>query len=70
MKTAIFTASGVFVAAVLLAVVQLWFTAWKPDIFLKIELTLGAAFLVVVVVCVVIREYNEDKTNRSGKHLN
>jgi len=69
MKIGIFTGSGLFVAAVLLAVVQLWFTAWKPDTFLKIELTLGAAFLVVVVICIVIREYNEDKANRNGKHL-
>jgi len=70
MKIGLFIGSTLFVAAVLLGVVQLWFTPWSPDIFLKLELTVGAAFLIDIVVCLVIREYSEDKANRSGDHLN
>jgi uncharacterized protein (DUF2062 family) len=69
MKTGICLGAGCFVAAVLLGVVQLWFPVLTPDTFIKIELTLGAALLVVVIVCVVFREYNEDKANRKGNRL-
>jgi hypothetical protein len=69
MKTGIFLGAGLFVAAVLLGVVQLWFPVLTSNTFIKVELTLGAAFLVVVIVCIVIREYNEDKANRKGNRL-
>jgi phosphotransferase system glucose/maltose/N-acetylglucosamine-specific IIC component len=69
MKTGISIGSVLFVVAVLIGVVQLWFTPWRPDIFLKLELTVGAAFLIVVVICFVIKEFNEDKANRDGDHL-
>lgn len=69
MKTGICFASALFVAAVVIGIVQLWFTPWRPDIFVKLELTVGAAFVVVVVICLVIREYTEDKANRGGDHL-
>jgi hypothetical protein len=70
MKTGIFIGSVLFVAAVVIGVVQLWFTPWRPDIFLKLELTVGAAFIIDIVICLVIREYTEDKANRGGDHLN
>lgn len=69
MKTGIFIGSFLFVAAVLIGVAQLWFTPWAPEIFLKLELTVAAAFLIVIVICFVIKEYSEDKTNRDGDHL-
>jgi protein-S-isoprenylcysteine O-methyltransferase Ste14 len=69
MKTGIFLGAGLFVAAVLLGVVQLWFPVLTSNTFIKIELTLGAAFLVVVIICIVFREYNEDKANRKGHRL-
>ena len=58
-----------FVTAVVIGVVQLWFTLWSPDIFLKLELTVGAALLIDIAVCFVIREHNEDKANRGGGRL-
>ena len=70
MKIGISIGSVLFVAAVLIGVVQLWFTPWSPDIFLKLELTVGAAFLIVIVICFVIKEYNEDRSNRGGGRLN
>jgi len=69
MKTCIFLGAGLFVAAVLLGVVKMWFPVLTTDTFIKIELTLGAAFLVVVIVCIVFREYDEDKANRRGNRL-
>jgi len=69
MKTGIFLGSVLFVAAVVIGVVQLWFAPWSPDIFLKLELTVGAAFLIDVVICFVIREYHDDRSNRGGGRL-
>jgi uncharacterized membrane protein YcjF (UPF0283 family) len=69
MKTGIFVGSVLFVAAVVIGVVQLWSALWSPDIFLKLELTVGAAFLIDVVICFVIKECNDDKSNRGGGRL-
>jgi len=69
MRTGITIGVALFVAAVILGVVQLWTTLWNPDIFLKIELTIGAAFVITVVICFVIREYRADSANRDGGHL-
>jgi uncharacterized membrane protein YcjF (UPF0283 family) len=69
MKTGIFVGSVLFVAAVVIGVVQLWFALWSPDIFLKLELTVGAAFLIDVVICFVIKEFNDDRSNRGGGRL-
>jgi hypothetical protein len=69
MKTGLFIGIVIFVAAVVIGVVQLWFTPWNPDTFLKLELTVGAAFLIDIAVCFVIREHNEDRANRGGGRL-
>jgi hypothetical protein len=69
MKTGITIGSLLFVAAVLIGVAQLWFTPWRPDIFLKLELTVGAAFLIDVVICFVIKEQNAEQANRGGGRL-
>jgi hypothetical protein len=58
-----------FVTGVLLALIQLWFTPWSPEMLFKVEMTVGALFLIVVVVCFVVKEYGEDKTTRSGDRL-
>ena len=69
MKTGIFIGTVIFVASVVIGVVQLWFTPWNSDTFLKLELTAGAAFLIDIAVCFVIREHNEDRANRGGGRL-
>ena len=69
MKTGLSIGTVLFVAAVLIGVVQLWFTPWSRDIFLKLELTVGAAFLIDVAICFVIKEYNADRANRGGGRL-
>lgn len=42
-------ALGFFVAGVLAGLVQLWFEPWGPAAFLRVEATLGALLLVLVV---------------------
>ena len=69
MKTGISIGLFLFVTAVLVGVAQLWFTPWSPDMFVKLELTVGAGFLIVVAICFVIRERNEEKANQGGGRL-
>ena len=69
MKTGISIGAVLFVASVVIGIVQLWFTPWSRDIFLKFELTVGAAFLINVVICFVIKEYKADRANRGGGRL-
>jgi uncharacterized membrane protein YcjF (UPF0283 family) len=58
-----------FVLGIILAISQLWFAPWTPEIFLKVELTVAAALVIDLVVFYVVREYREDKATRSGERL-
>ena len=62
-------ASGLFILAILLGLAQLWFMPWHFEVFLKLEMTLAALFLIVCVVWFVAKESREDKRNRSGDRL-
>jgi hypothetical protein len=69
MKTAIGLGALLFIIGVLLALIQLWFSTWSPELFIKLEMTLGGLFLIVVGASYVVSEYQEDKTTRSGDRL-
>ncbi len=69
MKFGILLGAAFFVLGVMLALVQLWFAPWSAELFVKLEMTIGALCLVVVVVWFVFTEYKETKINRSGDHL-
>lgn len=69
MKASIGLSAFLFVAAVLVALLQLWFVPWGIETFIKLEMTLGAFLLIVVVVTFLLKEYREDKATRSGNHL-
>lgn len=61
--------TALFVLGVVLALVQMWFNPWTAELFLKMEMTLGGLFLIVVGVCFVRNEYSENKRTRSGDSL-
>jgi uncharacterized membrane protein YcjF (UPF0283 family) len=69
MKTAIGLGALLFVIGVVLALIELWFLTWSPEVFMKLEMTLGGLFLIVVGVAYVVNEYQEDKSTRSGDRL-
>jgi hypothetical protein len=69
MKIGISIGCGLFVIGVLLGIIQLWFAPWSIQFFVKLEMTIGALFLIVCVIWFVTKEYREDKTNRSGDKL-
>jgi hypothetical protein len=61
--------TGLFVLSILLGIVELWFVPWSPELFIKIEMTIAALFVVVLVIWFGNRESREDRANRSGMHL-
>lgn len=69
MKNSIILGTVLFVVAIITGLIQLWFTPWNPELFLKLELTIGALFLIVLVIWFIAKEYKEDKSNRSGDRL-
>jgi hypothetical protein len=68
-KGALIGGTALFVACVVVFMVQLWFAPWSPDIFFKIEMTLGGLLVIVVVVWFMVKEYRQDKETRSGESL-
>lgn len=57
----------IFVAGALLAILQLWFSLFDPEVFTKIIITLGILFVVALGVTLVRKEYLEhDKLKKGG----
>jgi hypothetical protein len=69
MKTGIIVCSVIAVAWVVLALVQLWFAPLTAGVFLKISITAGLLFAVVLVISLVIREYLSEKKLKDDGHL-
>jgi hypothetical protein len=69
MKASLLIGIVLFVLGVGLGLVQLWFAPWDGGLFFKMEMTIGALLLIVVVVAFVLNEYKDDKATRSGDRL-
>ena len=66
MKIALCVCGGLFVLGVLLGLVQLWVSPWTPELFFKIEVSVGAMLAIVGVVCFVFKEARDSKAIRRG----
>lgn len=66
MKLGLTICTGLFVLAVLLGLAQLWLAPWSPEVFIKLEMSVGALLLVAGVVLFVVKEYRDDKATRRG----
>lgn len=69
MKTGIIVCSVIAVTWVVLALVQLWLAPLTAGVFLKISITAGLLFTVVLVISLVIREYLSEKKLKDSGHL-
>jgi SNF family Na+-dependent transporter len=58
-----------FIAAVVVALAQLWLTAWTPEVFIKVEITIGAMFAVLVAIWFTKKEYKDYKRQESNTAL-
>jgi hypothetical protein len=66
MKIAIGLAVALVVAAIALVLVQLWTAGMSAELFWKLEITLGALFVIVLVVTYAVKEYKEFKSLSKG----
>ena len=66
MRSGLAIGVGLFVLGVLLGLGQLWFSFWSPDVFAKLEMSIGALLLIDGVVWFAIREYRDGKAIRRG----
>lgn len=69
MRTSLRICTALFVTGVILGVIELWFAPWTPDVFIKLELTLGAALVIVYVIDFARREQREHEQTRNGDKL-
>jgi uncharacterized protein (DUF2062 family) len=68
MRAGIAFALFLFITAIVLALTQIWFPLFKPVTFFKLELTLGALLIIVVVMLYVVNEYREYRAIHSGEN--
>lgn len=69
MKNIIVTGTTFFVLSIVLGLVQLWFEPWSFTLFIKLEITVGALFLIILVIGFSRKEYKEYKHQQSGDKL-
>ena len=59
----------IFVSTALLALIQLWFTPISWSTFIKLLITLGILFVIVLGITLAKREYLEDKSMRKKGYI-
>lgn len=69
MKNIIFTGTAFFVLGIVLGLIQLWFEPWSFALFIKLEITLGALFLINLAIGFTRKEYKDYKRQQEGDKL-
>lgn len=69
MKIGAIICSVIAVLWVILALVQLWLTPLSYEMFIKISVSAGLIFVIVLVIALVIREYISDKKLKGGGYI-
>lgn len=69
MKGGIIACCVIAAAWVVLAVFQLWFAPFAADVFMKITITAGLLFILILALSLVIREYLSEKKMKESGHI-
>jgi hypothetical protein len=69
MRTGAIICLVIFVTWVIIALLQLWFDLLSGEIFLKLTLTAGALFMVVLGISLVVREYIDEKKMKDDGYI-
>lgn len=69
MKTGAFICLAIFVAWVIMALLELWFDILSGEMFLKLTITAGALFIVVLGISLVVREYIIEKKMKDDGYI-
>jgi hypothetical protein len=59
----------IFITWVIIALLQLWFDLLSGEIFLKLTITAGALFVVVLGISLVVREYIDEKKMKDDGYI-
>ncbi|MBV8211354.1 MAG: hypothetical protein JO133_14960 [Burkholderiaceae bacterium] len=69
MKSTLVGGVACFIAAVFVALIQIWLDAFSPAVFVKIEMTIAAIFAVLVAIWFTRKEYRDYKRQQSNTAL-
>jgi hypothetical protein len=69
MKFTLVGGVALFIAAVIVALAQLWLTAWSAAVFIKIEITIGAMLAVLIAIWFTRKEYKDYKRQETNSAL-
>ena len=69
MKTGVIACLTTFVVGCMLILLQMWVALLPAELFIKVMITLGIVFVVLLGITLVRREYLDDKTLRQSGHL-
>ena len=58
-----------FIAGIVLIIVQMWSSFFEQVLFLKILFTLALLFIMVLLVTLVIRDYFQEREMRNSGYL-
>lgn len=69
MKGGAIVCTTLFVVAVLLSLVQMWFSIIETEMFWKLLITIGAFFIIALGVTLVTKEYLSNKEMKKKGYL-
>jgi hypothetical protein len=69
MKLTLIGGVTLFMAAVVVALAQLWLTAWSAAVFIKIEITIGALLAVLIAIWFTRKEYKDYQRQQTSSAL-
>jgi Na+-translocating ferredoxin:NAD+ oxidoreductase RnfE subunit len=69
MKHSSVISAFILIIAILVMLIQLWFSVWSHEIFTKIIITIGALLVISLVISFVYKEINDTKRFKNGGNL-
>jgi hypothetical protein len=69
MRISSFINGGLFAIGAVLLIIQLWFSIWAFDVFMKIELTIAIILVVSLVFSFIFKETEAIKKIKNGDDL-
>ena len=69
MKGGAIICTALFVSAVLLSLVQMWFSPIAAELFWKLLITIGAFFIIALGITLVAKEYLSEKEMKKKGYI-
>ena len=69
MKGGAIICTALFVLAVLLSLVQMWFSPIEAELFWKLLITIGAFFIIALGITLVAKEYLSEKEMKKKGYI-